>query len=290
MPRPQTPTGILEQVDSLDPLMTTSQWVTRAPARPLRPYVTKYIGYRLFGHPPGLHRGLPSQNMTLIFSIDRTIDVVAQTNRRNPPRRYRSVLGGLHDSPALIAHDGNQEGVAVQLSPIASRALVGLPAAELFDPTVEVDEVTGRDGRELWERLHDTGDWEPRFSACDRVLSGLLSESNVSPELTRAWATLVRTGGRIPLSELATEVGYSRQHLRLRFRQEFGVGPKQAGRLIRFDRAAGMLLRTSSPDFSEVAVSCGYYDQAHMYRDFASIAGCSPAEMVAGDLPIVQDG
>jgi AraC-like DNA-binding protein len=270
--------------------MTTSEWITRSPAARLRPYVSKYIGYRLLGHPPGLHRGLPSQNMTLIFSINRAIDVVAQTNRSHRPRSYRTVLGGLHDAPALIAHDGNQEGVAVQLSPIGSRRLIGLPAAELFDLTIEFDEAAGVGGTELSERLHDAGDWEARFSACDRVLSGLLSDDDVAPELARAWSGLTRTGGRVPVANLANEVGYSRQHLQRRFRQEFGLSPKRAARLIRFDRAAGLLLRTSTPDLPAVAVSCGYYDQAHMCREFASIAGCTPTELVAGDLPIVQDG
>lgn len=38
----------------------SQQWVTRAPAVPLLPFVDRYIGYRLSGFPHGLHRGLPS--------------------------------------------------------------------------------------------------------------------------------------------------------------------------------------------------------------------------------------
>ncbi len=74
--------------------MSTSQWVTGYPAPVLRPYVTRYIGYRLLGHPPALHRGLPSQSMTLMFNIGPTIDIVSQANPKHEPRRYRSVLGG----------------------------------------------------------------------------------------------------------------------------------------------------------------------------------------------------
>jgi AraC-like DNA-binding protein len=227
--------------------------------------------------------------MTLIFSINKTIDVVAQTNQSHRPRSYQAVLGGLHDSPALIAHDGNQEGIAVQLSPLGSRKVIGLPAAELFDLSIEFDEATGDAGVELSERLQDAGDWETRFSVCDRVLTGLLSDDDVTLELAVAWTSLARTGGRVPVAELASEVGYTRQHLNHRFRQEFGLSPKRAARLIRFDRAAGALMRTSIPDLSAVAVSSGYYDHAHMCRDFALIAGCTPTELVAGDLPIVQD-
>lgn len=123
--------------------MAVEQFVNREPAPALRPYIGRYIGYRLLGLASGLHRGLPSQNMTLIFSIGPEIDIVSQTSPGHDPRRYRSVVGGLHDSPALIAHDGNQEGVAVQLSPLGSRALLRYPAAELWSLALEADEVLG---------------------------------------------------------------------------------------------------------------------------------------------------
>jgi AraC-like DNA-binding protein len=270
--------------------MAVSQWVRRDPAPALRPYVSQYIGYRMFGHPPALHRGLPSPNMALIFSIGSVIDVVSQTSPKQAPRRYQAVAAGLHDTPALIAHDGNQEGVAVMVSPIGSRALFGLPAAELWDLTLEADEVIGAKGRELSERLHLTEDWDSRFTAFDDVLTRLLCEASVAPELSHSWDRLVRSGGRIAVADLAADVGYSRQHLRHRFSQEFGVGPKRAGRLIRFGRAVGMLENSPlSLSKAEVALACGYYDQAHLHREFAAFAGCSPTDLVAGDLPIVQD-
>jgi AraC-like DNA-binding protein len=270
--------------------MAIAQWVTRDPAPELRPYVGQYVGYRLLEQTPGLHRGLPSPYIALIVSIGTQIDVVSQTSPRQSPRRYNAVLAGLHDAPALIAHDGNQEGVSVQLSPIGCRTLLGLPAAELWHLTLEADEVIGACGQELSERLQDTDDWDERFSACDQVLSRLLGEKAVAPELARARKSLVRSDGRIAVSDLAADVGYSRQHLRHRFTQEFGLGPKRAARLVRFDRARRLLENT--PPFvstAEVAVACGYYDQAHLQRDFASFAGCTPVELMAGDLPIVQD-
>lgn len=270
--------------------MPTSHWVIRDPAPALRPYLGRYIGYRLRDHAPALHRGLPSPNLALIVSMGPEIDVVSQTNPRHAPRRYRALVAGLHDTPALIAHDGNQEGVALMLSPTGSRALLGTPAAELWHQTLETDEVIGNLGLELSERLQDATDWESRFSACDQVLSDLLGEDSLAPELSHSWESLVRSAGRIPVAELASEVGYSRQHLRHRFSQEFGLGPKRAARLIRFGRACRMLERASpSSSIAEIAVTCGYYDQAHLHRDFSALAGCTPTELMKGDLPIVQD-
>jgi AraC-like DNA-binding protein len=86
-------------------------------------------------------------------------------------------------------------------------------------------------------------------------------------------------------------VGWSRQHLARRFHDEFGLSPKLAGRVVRFEKACRMLKSTPSfVSIAQVAASCGYYDQAHLTRDFVELAGCSPGRLLAEeDLPSFQD-
>lgn len=257
--------------------------------------INRYVGYRLVGFPPGLHRGVPSEHMTFIVSIGSPIDVAAQTNSTREPDAYRCVLGGLQASTALIAHDGDQEGVAIELTPLGSRALLGMPAAALWDLSVELRDVVGGVGEELWERLQPTVTWRERFAVCDEVLLRLTGVGSPAPELAQCWRMLVGSGGRVTVGELATVTGYSRQHLGRRFRQEFGMSPKLAARVVRFDRARH-LVQSAAPSVSiaQVAAACGYYDQAHLHRDVLEFAGCTPSELraeidrPAEDAPFVQ--
>jgi len=269
----------------------TAEMVSGTPAPPLRPFVDHYIGYRMSGYPPGLHRGLPSRYMTFIVSIGPSIDVVRQSNPSQDPQSYGCVLSGLQATPALISHTGHQEGVEIELTPLGCRILFGMPASALWDATLELDEIVGRAGIELWERLQVTTGWDERFAACDRALIRLAGDDEVAPELRRCWSTLVGSGGRISVAHLAGETGYSRQNLTRRFRDEFGLGPKLAARVVRFERAR-RLLEAGPPgrSIAEVAGACGYYDQAHLNRDFADLAGCTPTELLAGDVPFFQDG
>ena len=111
--------------------MTVDEHCRRRPAGPLRPYVAWYTGYRQRGVPPARHRGLPSPFLTLIFTLDEPLVILAHPDPRQPPGDFGALLGGLHSAPALITHDGAQSGIQVALRPLGARALLGLPAGEL---------------------------------------------------------------------------------------------------------------------------------------------------------------
>ncbi len=269
-----------------------AEWVRRRPAPLLRPLIDAYVGYRVSGYPAGVHRGLPSRHLTLIASIGDPIDVVAHTDPRQRPAHYRFVIGGLQAGPALIASPEAQEGVAVELTPLGSRALLGMPAAELWDLSLEADDVMGPAAGEVWERLHHAGGWAERFAACDDVFSRLVAARRPAPaprEVAGAWELLVASGGTVGVGELAEAVGWSRRHLAARFVSELGLAPKLAARVVRFERATTLLRTPGRPALAEVAAACGYYDQPHLNRDFVELAGCPPGEWLAAELPSVQD-
>ena len=269
----------------------TDAWVQRRPAPALRPVIDSYVGYRVTGR-PGVHRGLPSRHLTLIVSIGEPIEVLAQTDPRQAPDRYRFVASGLQVRAAVIATPAVQEGVAIELTPLGSRALLGMPARALWDTSVEAADVVGPAANELWERLHHAGDWAGRFAACDDVLGRLVASTGAprpAPELSGAWELLVGSGGTLGVNDLAGQVGWSRRHLAGRFASEFGLSPKLAARVVRFERATALLRSTGRPALAEVAAACGYYDQPHLNRDFVALAGCPPGEWLATELPSVQD-
>lgn len=258
------------------------------------PFVDGYIGYRQRGAQPGIHRGLPSGSLTFIVSVGAPIEVVAHPDRTRGPSLHRTTFAGLHTEPALIRHDGNQEGVAISLNPVATRALLGMPAGALADVSVEFEQIVGPIGRELWERVQSAKDFRSRFAVCDEVLSrisALRGNDGLRRELRGAWYELARSGGTSSVERLADLTGWSRQHLARRFRSEFGLTPKRAARVLRFERSRD-LLRTGHTAWSlaGIAAECGYYDQAHLTNEWASLAGCSPREWCATEqVPLLQD-
>lgn len=63
------------------------------------------------------------------------------------------------------------------------------------------------------------------------------------------------------------------------FTTAVGLTPKRYGRILRFHRAAA-LARDGGVAWARVAHECGYYDQAHLIRDFRELAEVTPSELV----------
>ena len=270
------------------------------PAEPLRRYVAWYTGYRQRGVPPARHRGLPSPYLTLIFTLDEPLTMLAHPDPGQPPGEFGTLLGGLHCAPALIGHDGAQSGIQVALRPLGARALLGLPAGELAGIDVPADAVLGGVCAELRDRVRTAARWPERFAILDEFLLRLALAAppqgvapGVAPEVGWAWRQLLRAGGAVRVSALAAGTGWSGRHLTSRFRAEIGLTPKAAARVIRFSRARQLLvanLADTQYRLADLAVTCGYFDQAHLAREFRALAGCPPSQWLAEEFRNIQAG
>jgi AraC-like DNA-binding protein len=248
------------------------------PALGLSRYIRSYTGYRYSGLAPGLHQGLPSGTVTFIVSMAGPVEMVALPGDQ-APMGLDAFVGGLHLRPATIAHEGWGAGVSIELSPLGSRALLGLPAAPLASLVVDLRDLLGRAADELVDRLVAAATWPARFAVLDEVLGRGLARTAAAraapPEVEQAWHMLAASGGRIGVADLAAEVGWSRRHLAARFTSELGVSPKAAARVLRFQRTCALLDRGLG--LADAAVAGGYYDQSHMTAEWRELAGSTPA-------------
>lgn len=255
------------------------------PAARLRPWVPFYSGYRQDGVPPALHRGLPSPYLTLIFTLDDPLVIARHPDPGQAAGAYDSLAGGLHLAPALITHPGRQSGVQVTVSPLGCRALFGRPAAELVNQDVDAAELLGRHVvDEVRHRLLTASGWAGRFAVVDDVLGRIARDQQGAPELTYAYRRIAGRG--VSVAALAAEIGWSGRHLTGRFRAEFGLRPKEAARVARFDRARRTLRPAAR--LADVAAAHGFADQSHLVREFHAFAGCTPSRWIADEFGFVQ--
>ena len=79
------------------------------------------------------------------------------------------------------------------------------------------------------------------------------------------------------MDALATTIGINSRGLDRTFNTRVGIPPKTLSRIIRFQQVFKMLeQQNASPNWPQIALECGYYDQSHFIKEFKAFAGREP--------------
>lgn len=244
----------------------------------LRAFVHRYRFYSYAGFPVGVSHAVPSRHVTVMLSLGDAITVEG----RSQPESFRAFAAGLQTAAAKVTDRGAGCGVGIDLTPRGARALLGLPASAIAGQVVDLDQIWGPRASELADRLTSVTGWSARVAVLDRFLIGVMSEpAGPLGAVARAWDVLVGTAGTVRVGPLADSVGLSRRHLSGRFIAEYGLSPKQAARVFRFERAVNLLDEPGHPSLANTAAVCGFFDQAHLARDWQALTGMTPTEWLA---------
>ncbi|MFB4319320.1 helix-turn-helix domain-containing protein [Actinomadura sp. 21ATH] len=261
-------------------------WMAHGRPHPaLRPFLDAYHGYWEKRPAPNRKRTLPSRRTVMIINMGPPLDMEMPGAA---PRRFSSCFAGMYDGHGSYQSTAAQRGIQLDLAPLGAYTLLGTPMSELANLAVPLPDLLGGAAAELPDRLAAAPGWPARFDLLDRFLLGRLEVGpSPAPEVARAWELLTAARGRVPVTDLVAEVGWSRRHLTQRFKEQVGLPPKVTARVLRFERAVE-LMTAGPPDLAGTAHACGYFDQAHLNREVRALAGCTPTELLAtmGHRPI----
>ncbi|MFJ2663964.1 helix-turn-helix domain-containing protein [Nocardia fluminea] len=109
------------------------------------------------------------------------------------------------------------------------------------------------------------------------LVKGAERGRDLDPVLVGAWQELLTRRGTLTMGELQRHTGWSRRRLAERFREQVGLTPKVMARLVRCERAVELLRQPGHRSIASLALTCGYFDQAHLNRDFRELTGCTPS-------------
>jgi AraC-like DNA-binding protein len=217
--------------------------------------------------------------------IDLGGEAFAVTDGAGICARERVVAGIGADGLRGRGLPARSECLQVRLSPPVACALLGP------DPVIgalTLDDLWGNDALVLQERLRVAGSWQQRFTIVGALLTERLAVARApEPELAFVWRRLMASRGRVNVERLADEVGWNRKRLWSRFRSRFGLSPKTAARLVRFDHAAHRLAAGCSA--AVVAAETGYADQSHLHKDVVAFTGSTPSALAVSSFLAVDE-
>jgi AraC-like DNA-binding protein len=191
-------------------------------------------------------------------------------------RQARLLVVGPSTRASCVRPDGWVRVVGARLHPHAARRFTGLPAYELTDRILALGDVAPRLEASLALDVADLDDGRRMVAALDAALARAMpgppeSRSAAAVAIARAERGLCR------VDDLAQRLGVSAREIERTFREHVGLSPKLFLRIVRFQEVLGALAK-GTPDgaWASLAAEHGFYDQAHLIRDFKSFAGASP--------------
>jgi AraC-like DNA-binding protein len=260
----------------------------RAPHVSLRPYVLEYVGWFEHMAQPLCRREVPSEVVPVIVSFGAPVRIFDHDDQRRWTD-FTSFTTGAFDTYVLVGSAGPSGGLQINLSILGARLFLSRPLGELTNRVVALEDLFGRSADRLAARLFDAGTWDQRFDLADCELrSRILASRLPHPSIVWTWRRLVESQGRASVGRIVEEVGWSQKHLIAQFREHIGLAPKSLARVLRFGRAVECIKSTAPGGqlkLTDLALDCGYYDQAHFTRDFRAFAGVTPTELIASAMP-----
>jgi AraC-like DNA-binding protein len=250
--------------------------------------VLRYEGYEERVAGPVTFRQLPCTFVPVIIDLDAGWTVAHR--QHDAPLRLGSFVAGVTDGPVVVGHRGSARCLQVDLTPLGARRMIGMPMNELANQSVPIDDVLGRFGRDLVQRVGEAPDWPTRFALIDSALRARLAEA-APVDAGVAWSLgrIMASGGAAVIGDLAGELGWSHRRLIDRYRDTVGLPPKLVARIVRFERLTAEVTTDPTIDWAAAATACGYFDQAHLAREVRELAGITPTELRASTVNFVQD-
>ena len=155
---------------------------------------------------------------------------------------------------------------------------LGLPAGELQNGQAALEALWGsqRCGR-LRERLLEARTVASRFVIVEQALCAQITRPLALPAVAFALQVFDSVAAVPTVGEVTRQTGLSRRRFIEVFRDQVGLTPKVYWRLQRFRHVVQRVHRAPGVGWADLALECGYYDQAHLIRDFRAFSGLSPS-------------
>jgi AraC-like DNA-binding protein len=196
-------------------------------------------------------------------------------------QRFRgAIVSGCYGTPFEIDTRVHAAVVGVHFKPGGAAAFLGIPPGDLADAHVALEDLWGHQAFELRERLCAASSPRDRFRILERALRVRLARGrNPRGAVAQALITLDQPG--IEVGRVTRDLDLSRRRFIEIFTEDVGMTPKRYVKVRRFQRALALATASSPPRWAALALECGYFDQAHLCRDWAQLTGVSPSEFLA---------
>lgn len=276
-----------------------SAFITYKPAAPLDAFVDSIWFCELSEPlPHAQERLLPTGTVQLIINLKE--DATRTYDRRDNVKFTTmpgSVVTGTHTEFFVIDTSEQELVMGVHFKPGGAFPFLGLPAGELLNLHVALDDLWGHSAvSELREKLLAAANVQEKFRIVEQHLLRIIyrplkssfmkmhSNGTGNRAVEYALNNFLAAPGSQRITDVTEKIGISQRRFIELFKRKVGTSPKSFCRVMRFQQVVRSIAAADDRaqiDWIDLALDSGYFDQAHFVHDFRHFAGMTPTEYAA---------
>lgn len=218
-------------------------------------------------------RMLPDGLMDIVFFLDS-----AKAESCWSTNDGRMIIG-LREKPYMKTLESQAHRIGIRFLPGGALPFLQCTMTKFRGKLTALEAVWGKIAVDLEEQLHLDLTIAQKFALLEETLLKILIEQQ-SPDyhLKIALDLIYKANGLISIEKLADAAGTSARSLNRRFETWIGLNPKMLCRITRFRHTLISLKEAKFNNLTDLALSSGYYDQAHFSNDFRYFSGLTPQQ------------
>lgn len=250
------------------------------PRPPLSKFVELLWHYEGGDPPHEKERVLPTGTMEMVINLRDDPLRVYDGEYHDRFRSFRgSLVCGAHSGFFVIDTAGQACVMGVAFKPGGAFPFLGLPACELRDAHVSLETLWGTRAVELRDRLLEARTLEVKFRVLEQTLLARATRPLMRhPAVAFALEEFGDASHARLVSDVTGRIGLSQRRFIQVFSEEVGLTPKLFCRIQRFQEALRLIGGRQRVEWADVALGCGYFDQAHFIHDFRAFSGLTPTD------------
>ena len=260
-------------------MVTTSEI---APSPQLAPFVRCYAYWEFDTNGRDMVKPMhAAHEMTMVFFfMDRPVNLVdRRTGRIVKTGTYCDITGLSTHYLGMATFNGIYSFFEICFRPNGFNRLFEIPTNGITNKIISAEDIFGIEVSYLFERLCAAKTLNERALLADAFLLDISKKRkplNGRDAIAFSSGMILKTSDPMTVAKLASYANMGVRSFERHFLEEVGMSPRLFCCVARFNHAFDIKLRSPLRGWASIAHECGYYDQAHLIKDFNRFTGNAP--------------
>lgn len=254
---------------------TINHLMQYTPSPNLSKYIKHYLLFEISNSDKKRYRHFANGHNGLVFSFN-TKGFVSLHSENPLPETF--LFGQVSEYQDFFI-EGATSVVIVLFQPLGLFALTGIHSSIFTNRMEDAPSVLGKGISGLQENLFYSADAIDMIGCLNSFFTKKFDELTYdhNPYILNFVSLALKKKGDILVNDLCSQIGVNGRKMQRLFSEQIGVNPKTFLRNIKLHSFLGLTKDKTQSSLTKLGLEAGYYDQAHLIREFKKTVGLTPS-------------